>query len=654
MRGRENRKARTGSGSLSIPIATASRYTLRPSLGGAMSFVDILLGKPLATSEERAEQIGPIAGIPIFGLDALSSAAYGPEAALTLLIPLGAAGVQHIVPISIAIVVLLGIVYFSYRQTIEAYPNGGGSYTVASENLGPNAGLLAAAALMIDYILTAAVGISAGVGALISAVPSLQPHTLELCLGVLVLLTIVNMRGVHDTGVIFMIPTYLFAITLLTVIAVGAIKTLTGHAHPVTSLPVLPPATEAVGLWLMLKVFSSGCTAMTGVEAVSNGVMAFRDDTRKNAKTTLTIVIALLAVLLLGIALLCRSYGIAATDPEGTAYESVLSMLTRAVMGHGVFYYVTIASVLLVLALSANTAFADFPRLTRAIAIDDYMPHVFLLRGRRLLYSWGIYVLVALTALLLILFGGVTDRLIPLYAIGAFMAFTLSQAGMVMHWKRQGKAPLRMFVNALGAVATGITTLVVLVAKFVDGAWITALLVLAMIVFMRAVNRHYVRVNHDINLDRPFIPAEAHEPIVVVPIDRWSRISEKALSFALSLSSDIRCVHVLTSDDADSFSDNWDRDIAAPLRAASRSVPQLIALRSPFRYVLYPIVDYVLNVEKETETRKVCVLIPELVVRHWWESMLHNRRSDLLKVVLLLRGNRRIVVINIPWYLEKG
>ena len=623
-------------------------------MGVRSTVFNLLFGRPLATSEERAEHIGPIAGIPVFGLDALSSAAYGPEAALTLLIPLGMMGVAYIVPVSTAIVILLAIVFFSYRQTIEAYPQGGGSYTVASQNLGEGAGLLAAAALMIDYVLTAAVGISAGVGALISAVPSLQPRTLELCLLVLLILTVVNMRGVHDTGVVFMIPTYLFTITLLVVIAVGGWQTVHagGHPHPVTQMPAMPPATVTlVGWWLLLKVFSSGCTAMTGVEAVSNGVMAFRDPTRKNAKATLTIIILLLSILLMGIALLCRAYGIAATDPGGTGYESVLSMLTRAVMGHGWFYYVTIGSVLLVLALSANTAFADFPRLTRAIANDDYMPRVFLIRGRRLLYSWGIYVLVVLTALLLIIFRGVTDRLIPLYAIGAFMAFTLSQAGMVMHWKRQGKAPLRMFVNALGAVATGITTLVVLVAKFVDGAWITALLVLAMIVFMRAVNRHYVRVNHDINLDRPFIPAEAHEPIVVVPIDRWSRISEKALSFALSLSSDIRCVHVLTSDDADSFSDNWDRDIAAPLRAASRSVPQLIALRSPFRYVLYPIVDYVLNVEKETETRKVCVLIPELVVRHWWESMLHNRRSDLLKVVLLLRGNRRIIVINIPWYL---
>jgi len=619
------------------------------------SIQNLLFGRPLATSEERAEHIGPIAGIPIFGLDALSSAAYGPEAALTLLIPLGLMGVHYIVPISAAIVGLLFIVFFSYRQTIDAYPHGGGSYTVASQNLGEGAGLLAAAALMIDYVLTAAVGISAGVGALISAVPSLQPHTLHLCLLVLLILTIVNMRGVHDTGVVFMIPTYLFTATLLIVIAAGAWQVFHtgGHVHPLTPLPSMPNATAAVSLWLLLKVFSSGCTAMTGVEAVSNGVMAFRDDTRKNAKITLTIIIVLLSVLLAGIALLCRAYHIAATDPEGPRYESVLSMLTRAVMGHGWFYYLTIGSVLLVLALSANTAFADFPRLTRAIALDDYMPHVFLLRGRRLLYSWGIYVLVALTALLLIVFRGVTDRLIPLYAIGAFMAFTLSQAGMVMHWKRQGKAPLRMFVNGLGAVATGITAVVVLVAKFLDGAWITVLLIAALILLMRSVHRHYVRVDKETFLDLPILPSELTEPIVVVPMDRWSRITEKALAFALSMSNDVRCLHVQTTEEPDDICKVWEADVAAPLREACKCVPKLVILQSPFRYILAPVVDYVLAAEKESESHNVCVLVPELVVRHWWENLMHNRRADLLKVILLLRGNRRIVVINSPWYLER-
>jgi amino acid transporter len=627
-----------------------------PLMNVSKNLTTLLLGRPLATSEERAEHIGPIAGIPIFGLDALSSAAYGPEAALTLLLPLGLLGVKYIVPVSAAIVVLLAIVYISYRQTIDAYPKGGGSYTVASQNLGAGAGLLAAAALMIDYILTAAVGISAGVGALISAVPGLQPHTLQLCLGVLLILTIVNMRGVHDTGVVFMIPTYLFTGTLLIVIAVGLFHAVTsgGHPHPVTPLPALPPATVMVGAWLLLKVFSSGCTAMTGVEAVSNGVMAFRDDTRKNAKITLTIIIALLMVLLIGIALLCRAYGIGATNPNGPGYESVLSMLTRAVMGHGWFYYVTIGSVLLVLALSANTAFADFPRLTRAIALDDYMPHIFMLRGRRLLYSWGIYVLVVLTATLLIVFRGVTDRLIPLYAIGAFLAFTLSQAGMVMHWKREGGHPLRMFANGLGAFATGITAMVVLVAKFVEGAWITALLVFVMILFMHTVKRHYLRVDREVCLDRPIQPAQLQEPVVVVPIDRWSRITEKALSFALSMSNDIRCLHVQTTDEPDEICKDFDRFIADPLRAAGKCVPKIEILQSPYRYVLQPMVDYILKAEKESDTRKICVLVPELVVHHWWENLLHNRRADLLKAVLLIRGTRRIIVINIPWYLDRG
>jgi amino acid transporter len=617
--------------------------------------LNLLFGRPLATSEERAEHIGPVAGIPVFGLDALSSAAYGPEAALTLLIPLGLMGVRYIVPVSAAIVALLIIVYFSYRQTIDAYPRGGGSYTVASENLGEGAGLLAAAALMIDYTLTAAVGISAGVGALISAAPGLQPHTLQLCLAVLAILTLINMRGVHDTGVVFMIPTYLFTGTLLIVIGVGLWHVLNsgGHPHPVTPLPPLPAATAAVSLWLLLKVFSSGCTAMTGVEAVSNGVMAFRDDTRKNAKITLTIIIVLLAVLLAGIAFLCRAYGIAATNPDGPGYESLLSMLTRAVMGHGAFYYLTIGSVLVVLALSANTAFADFPRLTRAIALDDYMPHVFLLRGRRLLYSWGIYVLVALTALLLIVFGGVTDRLIPLFAVGAFMAFTLSQAGMVMHWKRQGKASLRMFVNGLGAVATGITTVVVLVAKFAEGAWITALLIVAMIVLMRAVKRHYVDVDSETALDRPIAPALISQPIVVLPIDRWSRITEKALSFALGMSVDIRCIHVQIGEQPDPICQDWEKDVVEPLRAVGKCIPKLEVLQSPFRYVLAPVVDYILAVERESTFNKVCVLVPELVVHHWWENLLHNRRAEMLKAILLLRGNRRIVVINIPWYLEQ-
>jgi amino acid transporter len=620
-----------------------------------MNVLNLLFGKPLATSDERGEQVGPIAGIPIFGLDALSSAAYGPEAALTLLIPLGLLGVHLIVPITTAIIILLVIVYASYRQTIGAYPQGGGSYTVASENLGNGPGLLAAAALMIDYILTAAVGISAGVGALISAVPSLQKHTLGLCLLILIVLTIINLRGVHDTGVAFMIPTYLFLGTLLIVIGVGVFKTLAsgGHPTPVVAPPHLPPVTAALSLWLILKVFSSGCTAMTGVEAVSNGVRAFRDPTVKNARLTLTIIIALLIILLAGIALLCKWYGIGATDPGAAGYQSVLSQLTDAVMGHGIFYYVTIASILLVLSLSANTAFADFPRLTRSIAIHDYLPHIFFLRGRRLLYSYGIGALVFLTALLLIIFRGVTDRLIPLYAIGAFTAFTLSQAGMVVHWFRNRELGwrIRATVNAIGAIATGITTLTVLVAKFVDGAWITALLVPCMILLMVAVKSHYRHVDRETSSLEPLSLDNIEPPLVIIPVDRWSRLSEKALRFALAISNDIIAVHVEIGGDDTSICDEWEHKVSEPLQHAGLPVPRLVDLKSPYRYVLGPVMDFILDQEKSNPNRQIAVLVPELVVHHWWENLLHNQRANLLKLLLLVKGNQRILVINIPWYL---
>jgi Amino acid permease len=327
-------------------------------------------------------------------------------------------------------------------------------------------------------------------------------------------------------------------------------------------------------------------------------------------------------------------------------------MLTRAVMGHGWFYYLTIGSILLVLALSANTAFADFPRLTRAIAFNNFLPHVFLLRGRRLLYSWGIYVLVGLTALLLIIFQGVTDRLIPLYAIGAFMAFTLSQAGMVVHWRRQGNAHGRSIVNGVGAVATGITTLVVLVTKFTSGAWITALLIPAMILVMRAVKRHYDRVERETFLEAPLTAAMVEEPIVIMPIDRWSRVSEKAITFALSLSTDVRCVHVQSADEDDPIIADWQKLVIDPLTAAKKPVARLVVLKSPFRYILQPLVDYIRSTCTADEAQRVCVLVPELVVRHWWENLMHNRRADLLKVMLLMRGNHNVVVINIPWYLD--
>jgi amino acid transporter len=624
-----------------------------------MSVVDILLGKPLATSDERAEQIGVSAGIPIFGLDALSSAAYGPEAALTLLIPLGAAGVAYILPVSVSIIVLLTIVYFSYRQTIAAYPGGGGSYTVASENLGTFPGLLAGAALMIDYVLTAAVGISAGVGALVSAVPQLQPHTLGICLAILLVVTIVNLRGVREAGVAFMIPTYAFLGSLLLAILIGVTKTVLAAGHPV---PVVAPpvpaasgaAATAMSAWLLMQVFSNGCTAMTGVEAVSNGVRAFREPTMRNAQRTLTVIIGLLAVLLLGIAYLVRVYGIQATDPGLPGYQSVLSLLVAAVAGRGIFYYFTIGSVLVILSLSANTAFADFPRLCKAVSHDGFLPHSFGFRGRRLVYSQGIYVLAVLTGILLTVFGGVTDRLIPLFAIGAFLAFTLSQAGMVGHWRRvKGRGWVQsMLLNGLGAVATGVTLVVVLVAKLVEGAWISVLLIGGIMFTMIWVRRHYDEVAKEIQHSAPLHVENMGPPIVIVPIQAWTSISERAMQFALTLSPEVHALHIGTEEETNDLQDNWKRLVEDPVARAGGRPPNLVSLPSPYRLIIMPILQYVLETEAQNPGRQIAVIVPELVERHWYHYPLHNQRAELLKAFLLVKGSRNIVLINVPWYIS--
>ncbi len=626
-----------------------------------MAIRDTILGKPLATSEERAEHIGVSAGIPIFGLDALTSAAYGPEQALLYLIPLGLMGIGYLLPIIGSILVLLVIVFFSYRQTIAAYPNGGGSYTVASENLGEGAGLLAAAALMIDYILTAAVGISAGVTAVTSVDSSLIPYTLPLCLLILVILAIVNLRGVKDTGAAFILPTFLFIGTLLTLVGVGVYKTLAAGGHPTamyTMPPPTPPHGHLIGLafvWLIMKAFSSGCAAMTGVEAVSNGVMAFGEPRAKKAQYTLTVIIAILIVLLYGTSWLAKHYGIMAMEPDDPQYQSLLSLLVKAVFGRGWFYFVTMGSVFLALALSANTAFADFPRLTRAIAMHDHLPHVFILRGRRLLFSHGVYALTGFTALILIAFRGVTDKLIPLYAIGAFMAFTLSQAGMVVHWRKQegdhkGRG-WHIFVNGTGAVATGLTTLIVLASKFLAGAWVTALLIPSLILIMHLVKKHYVRVASEMKDMKPLNLVNLESPLVVIPVAGWNRISEKAIRFGLVLSTDIKVVHVHSEDEEHGIEEDWNEKIMTPIREKGMAVPELVTIASNYRFIISPLMDYILRLETENPGRKVAVLLPELVVRHWWENLLHNQRVQLLKVLLLLRGNQRIIVVNIPWYL---
>lgn len=622
-----------------------------------MKVFDLLLGKPLATSDAHHEHIGVAAGIPIFGLDGLTSAAYGPEQAMSILIPLGLLGVQqHLMPIFGAILVLLTILYFSYRQTIEAYPNGGGSFTVASENLGDGAGLLAAAALMIDYILTAAVGVSAGVTALVSAVPRLHAHQLALCLLILIIIVLINLRGVKESGFVFMLPTLLFVGTLLITVGVGVWHALQAHGHPIpiaTPPAPIPATLQYLTIWLLLKAFASGCAAMTGVEAVSNGVTAFKEPKSKHANQALTVIIALLIVMLAGLSYVAKAYGVSAMDSSDPAYQSVLSIEVAAVFGRGWFYFLTMGSVLAALSFSANTAFADFPRMARAIALKDYMPRVFLLRGRRLLFSHGIYALTGFTALLLIVFNGVTDRLIPLYAIGAFLAFTLSQAGMVRHWMKTKDAKgrhFKMFLNGLGAVATGITLVVVLVAKFTAGAWITALLVPAIIWMMHAIKNHYTRINQATAENTPLRLTGLMKPVVVIPVARWDKIAEKAVRFGMVMSEDVKIVTVTTDTDS-GFDDSWEHFVMKPIREHDGPVPELVEVHSTYRTVISPLMDYILKLETVYPKRKIAVLLPELVVHHWWENLLHNKRTQVLKLLLLLKGNRRIVVVNIPWYL---
>lgn len=637
-------------------IVTVVAESERPPGLRPRTLADILFGRRLASAEEDEQKIGPVAGVAVLGLDALSSAAYGPEAALTLLLPLGALGLAHVLPITGIIVALLLVLYLSYRQTIAAYPNGGGSYTVAKENLGQRWALLAGAALALDYVLNVAVGISAGVGALVSAFPALMPHMLPLCLAILALLTLVNLRGTRESGLTFLLPTWVFVATLGLVVVVGGVKAALagGHPVPVAPPPVLAAPTEVVSAWLLMRAFASGCTAMTGVEAVSNGVPVFKQPTIRNADRTLTIIIAILVMLLGGIALLSRAYAIGATEPGAAGYQSVLSQLTGAVFGKGAFYYVTMSAVVAVLALSANTSFADFPRLCRVIALDRFLPDTFAVRGRRLVFSYGVIVLALLSGLLLVAFGGVTDRLIPLFAIGAFLAFTLSQAGMVQHWRQHGGAGSRrsMWINGLGAAATGATLVVVTVSKFAEGAWIAVIAVPLVVLMFTRINRHYACVARQVADDQPLVLDEAKPPIVVVPVQSWNKLTSRGLRFAFELSPEVRALHILTQDTMiTELTATWEELVGGPARAAGFPVPQLVLRRSSYRQFFAPLVDYVEHLRDRHPDRDIVVIVPDLVVRRWYHAFLHNNRGVVLRNLLRIRGGPRVIVVNTPFHL---
>ncbi len=628
-----------------------------------MPLMTALFGRTLANREAEQHKIGVLEGVPAMGLDGLGSASYGPEAALTVLAPIGAAGLGSIGPITAVILLLLAILYFSYWQTITAYPSNGGSYTVAKENLGEWPGLLAAAALMVDYMLNVAVGISAGIGALTSAIPALQAYTLALCLAVLALVTIVNLRGTKETGLGFALPTYVFIFGLGGLLALGVWKVAFGGAAPVVAPPALQATTGAASLWLLLRAFAAGCTAMTGVEAVSNGVGAFREPRVRNAHGTLTVIVVVLGLLLGGIAFLCTSYRIEAMDQTQAGYQSVVSQLVAAVYGRGWLYYVVIASVLAVLCLSANTSFVGFPRLCRLVASDGYLPAAFAVPGRRLVYTAGILFLTIGAGLLLGVFGGITDRLIPLFAVGAFLSFTLSQAGMAAHWWRHGRGNAdraRLAINGIGAVATGLALLIILAAKFTEGAWLTVLVIPATLLLLWLVHRYYTGLDRQLlpGDDTPLDLARPRAPHLLIPIGRWDRVAEKAVMFAMRLSCDVTALHCTELDGPDAaehektIRGHWDHCVEGPAREAGLRVPTLLVRSSPYRSVLGPLLRLIAEQQEREPGQPIAVILPQLVEGRWWESLMHTHRERRLRNALLQDAGPDLAVIGVPWQLH--
>ncbi len=636
-----------------------------------MSLLSIILGRRLANREHVERRITALEAIPSVGLDSLGSSSYGPEAALAMLMPLGAAASAWLGVVMLPILALLALLYFSYRRTIRAYPSNGGAYAVAKENLGSNASLLAAAALMADYVLNVAVGISAGVGALTSALPVLHPYTLALCLAILLLVTVANLRGLPDSGKIWAVPTYLFVASLAAVIVIGVVRALAAGGHPqaLVAPPRPPSAAETAGLWLLLRSFAAGCTAMTGVEAVSNGVGAFREPVIERAQRTLAAICAVLVLLLAGIVYLVHVYGITAMDQTRAGYRSVLSQLAAAVVGHGAFYDVAMGNLLCVLCLSANTSFVGFPRVCRLVAKDDYLPRPFAIAGRRLVFSVGILYLAAVAGALIFAFDGITDRLIPMFAIGAFLTFTLSQIGMVAHWRRELRAQaepgerhrrrIGLAVNAAGAAATAIALAIIIIAKFTAGAWITLLAIPCVILLLKTIKRYYVELDRRLRRNAPLDLRHSEAPIVLVATQGWNRLTDRALKFAVRLSRDVIAVHLLAlagPDQDERWEDlrrQWAKEVEVPAREAGLRAPRLVLTEASYRRVEAPLLKFIQELEKADPDRIIAVIIPEVVKEHWWQYVLHTHRGARLRHALVRYGGSRVVVTSIPWYLEE-
>jgi amino acid transporter len=595
------------------------------------------LGSPLPTAQSRHERLAKSTALAVFASDALSSVAYATEEILLVLVLAGTVALSYSLPISIAIALLIAIVVSSYRQTIRAYPQGGGAYIVSKDNLGAPAGLVAGAALLIDYVLTVAVSVAAGIAALTSAVPGLFPYRPWLCVVAVVGIAVANLRGIRESGKIFAAPTYLFIGSLGVLIIYGGLGAVFNFL-PEAPYQRHPPGLDGVGLFLLLRAFASGCTALTGVEAVSDGVPAFKPPEAHNARIVLTVLGVILIVLFLGITSLTYDFGIAPRHEE-----TVISQLARHVFGGGAIYYEIQAVTMMILLLAANTSFADFPRLSFFLARDRYIPRQFATQGDRLVFSNGILILSGLAALLLVIFRGDTHALIPLYAVGVFLSFTLSQASMVRRWLRLKEEGWwwRSWLNAVGAITTGLVMITIAATKFTHGAWIVVLLIPTLVTVFVMVHRHYEEVAVQLSLDA-FSPPPPMTNTVLVLVGDIHRGVIKAIQYAQTLSPNAKAVFVETDPERTRrLEEKWGR--------YGMGVP-LIVLTSPYRSLLGPLTKYVDHLQNQGENHVVTIVLPEFIPARWWQLGLHNQTAFLIKGAMLFRKN--VIVTDVPYHLR--
>jgi amino acid transporter len=601
----------------------------------------LVVGKPIPSHLAHHERLSRFTGLAVLSSDPLSSVAYATEEILRVLILVGMGALSLSSPIAFVIAAILAIVVFSYRQTIHAYPSGGGAYIVAKDNLGETPALVAAGALLIDYVLTVAVSIAAGVAAITSAFPEWHINRVEMTLGFVFVIMLGNLRGIRESGRIFALPTYFFVVSLLILIAVGAWRAMSGTVQPVEVPNPMQPTGQMLTLFLLLTAFSNGCTAMTGVEAVSNGVPAFKPPESKNAAATMLTMAALSITMFLGITLLAHAYH---ALPSGQ--ETVVSQIARGVFGgRGLPYYLVQAGTMLILVLAANTAYADFPRLASILARDRYVPRQLMNQGDRLAFSNGIVGLSIFAGILLIAYGGDTHSLIPLYMIGVFVSFTLSQAGMVAHWRRLRGPGWRTsaIINGFGASVTGIVLVVVAVTKAHEGAWIILLLIPVHVFFFRLTKRHYDGVASQLSLKTWEMETPRRHNTVLVPISGVHRAVVQAVEYAKTLSPDVRAIYV-----------NVDPLITEQLRGQwaqwGQGVP-LVMLESPYRSLMEPFLEYIEEVDAERPDDFLTVVLPEFVPAKWWHHLFHNQRALLIKGALLFKPN--VVVTSVPFHLRR-